>query len=72
MGDDTARLHRGRNEKEAWRQAVREMTEGLQKPLEMKEELVWGTAVGLTEVWWSADNAKKKGSLVDRFNLADE
>lgn len=59
-----ARPHRGRNEKEAWRQAVREMTEGLQKPLETKEELVWGSGVGLTEVWWSADNAKTKGKVL--------
>lgn len=47
---DKAMSHRGRNEKEAWRQAVGEIIEGLQKPLEMEEELVWGAEVGLTEV----------------------
>ena len=45
--------------REAWREAVGEMMEGLEGPQAVEDEPGWGAALGPAGVWWSGHRAKK-------------
>lgn len=61
-----ARSQRRRDDREAWREAVGEMMEGLKGPPAVEDKPGWGAALRPAGVWWSGHSAKKgKLSLTD-------